>query len=63
MSTGIESWKNLAEIGPIYPFVGTEGILVLIGVVLWVGWHLLQICHEKQYHSKAKKFFAQHREE
>ena len=30
MSTGIEAWKNLAEIGPIYPFVGAEFALVVV---------------------------------
>ena len=28
--------------GAIYPGVGTEGVLVLIALVLWVGWHVLQ---------------------
>ena len=31
---------SAAEVhGPVYPGVGTEGILVLILVVLWIGWH------------------------
>ena len=34
---------SAAEVkGAIYPGVGTEGILVLIAVILWVGWHVLQ---------------------
>ena len=28
--------------GAIYPGVGTEGILVIIALVLWIGWHVLQ---------------------
>ena len=28
--------------GAIYPGVGTEGILVIIDLVLWIGWHVLQ---------------------
>ena len=27
--------------GAIYPGVGSEGILVIIGFVLWIGWHVL----------------------
>ena len=27
--------------GAIYPGVGTEGILVIIGFVLWIGWHVI----------------------
>ena len=34
---------SAAEVkGAIYPGVGTEGVLVLIALVLWVGWHVLQ---------------------
>ena len=33
---------SAAEVkGAIYPGVGTEGILVIIGLVLWIGWHVL----------------------
>ena len=28
--------------GAVYPGVGTEGILVIIAIVLWIGWHVLQ---------------------
>ena len=28
--------------GAIYPGVGSEGILVIIALVLWIGWHVLQ---------------------
>ncbi len=38
----IESWSGeIAEIGAIYP-VGGEAILVLISVVLWIAWFVLQ---------------------
>ena len=44
MSTGmIDSWAGeIAEIGPMYPFVGSEGFLVLLGIALWLVWHVLQ---------------------
>lgn len=50
MTTGnFANWDgNLVDIGPIYPFVGWEGIMVLIGIVFWVGWHVLQIRMENQ---------------
>ncbi len=32
--------------GAIYPGVGSEGILVLIAFVLWIGWHVLQTMQE-----------------
>ncbi len=59
MSTGIEAWKNLADIGAIYPFVGSEVMWVIIGLVLWIVWHVLQISAEKEHHEKAKSHFKQ----
>ena len=47
-TTGIESWAvDMKDIGAIYPFQGTEGLFLIIGVVLWLGWHFLQIRSEK----------------
>ena len=34
--------------GAIYPGVGSEGILVLIGFVLWIGWHVLAAKQESE---------------
>ena len=50
MSTGnFENWAGaISDIGPIYPFVGVEWLLVLIGVVYWVVWHVWQISSENQ---------------
>ena len=50
MSTGnFENWAgNIADIGPIYPFVGAEWLFVLIGVVYWIVWHIRQIGNENQ---------------
>ncbi len=50
MSTGnFENWAGaIADIGPIYPFVGWEWLLVVIGVVYWVIWHVRQIRNENQ---------------
>ncbi|MCY3597453.1 MAG: hypothetical protein OXI73_00580 [Rhodospirillales bacterium] len=48
-TTGIESWAvDLKDIGAIYPFQGTEGLFVLAGVILWLGWHLLQMRAENE---------------
>ncbi len=34
---------SAAEVqGAIYPGVGTEGILVIALLVIWIGWHVLQ---------------------
>jgi hypothetical protein len=45
MTTGrVESWAGqIIDIGPIYPFVGTELLLFIVGLVFWVGWHVWQL--------------------
>ena len=49
MSTiGYTSWAvDLKDVGAIYPFQGTEVIMVVLGVVFWIGWHVLQIRQEE----------------
>lgn len=44
MSTGsFANWHgNMLDIGPLYPFVGSEGLLVVVGLVFWFGWHVWQ---------------------
>lgn len=44
MSTiGYDSWAvDLAEVGAIYPFQGTETLMWIVAVVLWIGWHVYQ---------------------
>ncbi len=47
-TTGIESWAvDLKDIAAIYPFQGMEGLFLVVGVVLWLGWHVLQTRAEK----------------
>ncbi len=46
-NAGIENWVgDISEIGAIYPFVGYEGLMVLLGLIFWIGWHILQIKDE-----------------
>ena len=48
MSTGIESWsvEGLSEITALYPFVGSEVLLTIVGVIVWIGWQIWQIKSE-----------------
>ena len=48
MSTnGMTSWAvDLKDIGAIYPFQGTEVLLVIIGLAFVVLWFVLQTRHE-----------------
>ena len=34
--------------GAVYPGVGSEGILVLIAFVLWIGWHVISARQESE---------------
>lgn len=49
MSTnGMSSWAvDLADVGAIYPFQGSEFLLYIAGLVFWIGWHVLQFRAEK----------------
>ena len=38
--------------GAIYPGVGSEGILVLIAFVIWIGWHVISARQEREKLSK-----------
>ncbi|RWC06204.1 hypothetical protein [Mesorhizobium sp.] len=48
MSTnGMESWAvDLKDVGAIYPFQGFEVVMVIVGLVFWIGWHVLQTRQE-----------------
>ncbi len=57
MTTGnFTDWSgNLLDLGPLYPFVGWEGLMVLVLFVAWIGWHILQIRAEnRQLHDEAQ---------
>jgi len=61
MSTGsFENWAGtITDIGPIYPFVGSEVFLVILGVVFWIWWHIVQTKREnKTYEEEVKRFDA-----
>ena len=48
-TTMVESWAvDLTAIGPIYPFVGSEVLLWLVGLAFWIGWHVWQLRFENR---------------
>ncbi len=49
-TTAVETWAgaDLSTLGPIYPFVGTETFLVIVGVIFWLGFHFIQAGQEKK---------------
>jgi hypothetical protein len=41
------SWAvDLKDIGAIYPFQGWEVLLVILGFIFWIGWHIIQTRQE-----------------
>jgi len=60
MNTGnVESWAgNIADIGPIYPFVGSEFVLWIVGLVLWIGWHVIQAKRENRIYEDEKRRYG-----
>ena len=59
MSTiGYDSWAvDLAEVGAIYPFQGTETLLWIVGLVLWLFWHVYQARAENAELDKRNEAF------
>jgi hypothetical protein len=56
----VGSWSGtITDIGPLYPMVGTEGILVIIGVVFWVVWHIWQFRMENRNYEDDLKTLKQ----
>ena len=52
-TTGIENWAlDLKDVAQIYPFQGSEGILFIIGLVTWIGWHIWCAKWETNYHDE-----------
>ena len=41
--------------GAVYPGVGTEGVLVLIAFVIWIGWHVISAKQEEEELKKLAK--------
>ena len=40
---------SAAEVqGAVYPGVGTEGVLVIILLVIWIGWHVMTYASEDE---------------
>lgn len=40
-TTGYSSWAvDLADVGAVYPLQGWEFIMLIIGLVFWIWWHV-----------------------
>jgi hypothetical protein len=41
MNTGLTSFSDPANIEALYPFAGLEVPMVIIGVILWIAFHVI----------------------
>jgi len=58
-TTPIESWSgDLANFTFIHPFAGHEVIMVIIGVALWIAWHIWQVRFENKTYEEDIKAHA-----
>ena len=52
-TTSIESWAvDLKDVGAIYPFQGSEVLMVIVGVALWIAWHFWCVRWERSQHEE-----------
>ena len=59
MSTGLETWnQSILDIGPAYPFVGSEMLLAIVGLATWIIWHIIQIKAENKVTEEERKSFS-----
>ncbi len=60
MTTGsFENWSGeIADIGAIYPFEGTETLMWIVGLVLWVAWHYIQLVAENKQLAEQEAFLT-----
>ncbi|MGO1119184.1 hypothetical protein ACTL6U_10780 [Rhodovibrionaceae bacterium A322] len=48
-TNGMSDWAvDLADVGAVYPFQGTEGILYIVALVFWIGFHVIQLRQEAE---------------
>ena len=61
LTNTIESWAgNPLELGPLYPWLGSEVVLFLVSLVLWLCWMVWHIKTEGYAYSQEAKMLKQH---
>ncbi len=56
-STGLDSFTDPADITVLYPFPGTEVLLAIVGLLLWIGWHVVQMRSENKEYDEALELY------
>ena len=61
MRTGlVETWMgDPTLLGPMYPFVGLEGLFFILAVIAWVVWTVWQIRYENALYARDSALLRQ----
>ena len=60
MTGNFTNWDGaITDIGPIYPFVGSEMLMVIVLLVFWIVWHVVQMRMENQVHEDDARMLRQ----
>jgi hypothetical protein len=60
MTGNFTDWSgNMTDIGPLYPFVGAEMLMVLLLLVFWIAWHVIQVRTETRQHEREASLLRQ----
>ncbi|MDQ3576761.1 MAG: hypothetical protein M3443_03995 [Actinomycetota bacterium] len=57
--TGLDSFTDPADITVLYPFAGWEWLLVVVGLVLLLGWHIIQMRDENKEYDEALELYEE----
>jgi hypothetical protein len=49
---------DLADTGAVYPWQGYELIMVIVGVALWILWHIIQLREEKAEYAEDIRLYG-----
>ena len=60
MTGNFTDWNgNMVDIGPLYPFVGAEMLMVIVLIAIWIGWHVIQMRAESRDHEEDARLLRQ----
>ncbi len=58
-TTPIDTWAvDLADVTLIYPGVGTEVIMAVVAIALWLALHVWQVKHENATYEEEKRKYG-----